>query len=138
MRKMFSRPVSSGWKPVPTSSRRRRGRAIDARPVGRLGDPREDLEQRALAGAVAADDADALAVLDVEVDVAGAPRTPDVDAGPASRRSRARKPALNAFAQGVFAPARCRPGTACPGLPPRWRQQSSYQIREHSVPCCRK
>ena len=60
-RKMFSRPVSSGWKPVPTSSSeptrpRTRGLA-----VGRLGDPREDLQQRALAGAVAADDADDLA-----------------------------------------------------------------------------
>ena len=48
---------------MPTSSRRRDA-AADARlPVGRLGDPAQDLQQRALAGAVAADDADDLAGL---------------------------------------------------------------------------
>ena len=72
-RKMFSRPVSSGWKPVPTSSR------LPTRPLqldasfGRLRDPAEDLEQRALAGAVAPDDADHLAGLDVERHVAEGP-----------------------------------------------------------------
>ena len=37
---------------------------------------REDLEQRALAGAVAADDAQRLAVLDLEVDVPQRPEDP--------------------------------------------------------------
>ena len=38
LRKMFSRPVSSGWKPVPTSSRlATRPRSVDAA-FGRLGD----------------------------------------------------------------------------------------------------
>ena len=37
--------------------------------AGRLGDAREDLEQRDLARAVAADDADDLALLDLEGDV---------------------------------------------------------------------
>ena len=41
--------------------------------AGRLGDAGEDLEQRALAGAVAADDADDLAALDLEGDVAQGP-----------------------------------------------------------------
>ena len=41
--------------------------------LGRVGDPREDLEQRALAGAVPADDAEHLAVLEVERDVAKRP-----------------------------------------------------------------
>ena len=41
--------------------------------LGRLGDAREDLEQRALAGAVAADDADDLAALDFEGDVTEGP-----------------------------------------------------------------
>ena len=35
--------------------------------LGRLGDVREHLQQRALAGAVAADDAQRLAVLDLEI-----------------------------------------------------------------------
>ena len=63
---MFSRPVSSGWKPVPTSSRLPTRPWISTRPVGRLGDARQDLQQRPLAGAVAADDADDLAVRDLE------------------------------------------------------------------------
>ncbi len=58
---MFSRPVSSGWKPVPTSSSEPTRPRISAAALGRLGDPRQDLQQRALAGAVAADDADDLA-----------------------------------------------------------------------------
>ena len=63
---MFSRPVSSGWKPVPTSSRlATRPLIIDAA-LGRLGDAREDLQERALAGAVAADDAEHLALPDLE------------------------------------------------------------------------
>ena len=66
---MFSRPVSSGWKPVPTSSRlATRPSSLDPAAVGSVM-RREDLEQRALAGAVAADDADHLAALDLEGDV---------------------------------------------------------------------
>ena len=67
----------------------------------RLGDPREDLQQRALAGAVAADDADDLARLDLEVDVLAGPRTPRVvprDArcrGGGRRRSRRRSTRLS-------------------------------------------
>jgi hypothetical protein len=45
--------------------------------LGRLGDPRQDLEQRRLAGAVVADDADHLAALDLEVDVAQRPELLD-------------------------------------------------------------
>ena len=55
---MFSRPVRSSWKPVPTSSSEPIA-AVDVDEAGgRLGDPREHLQQRPLAGAVAADDAD--------------------------------------------------------------------------------
>ena len=44
--------------------------SLDADPSGRLdGDPREDLQQRALAGAIASDDPEHLALLDVEGDV---------------------------------------------------------------------
>ena len=59
---MFSRPVSSGWKPVPTSSRLDDPAADHGPAGGRLGDAAEDFQQRALAGAVAADDADDLAL----------------------------------------------------------------------------
>lgn len=41
----------------------------DDLPLGRIGDPGEDLEERALAGAVPPDDAENLAGLDLEVDV---------------------------------------------------------------------
>ena len=55
---MFSRPVSSGWKPVPTSSRLpTRPRRSRPRPSVGSVMREQDLEQRALAGAVAADDA---------------------------------------------------------------------------------
>ena len=66
---MFSLPVSSGWKPVPTSSSEPTRPSVSPRPVGRRGDPRQDLQHRALAGAVAPDDADGLAGLDLERDV---------------------------------------------------------------------
>jgi hypothetical protein len=42
-------------------------------PLRRFGDAVEDLEERALAGAVAANDAEDLALLDVEADVLGRP-----------------------------------------------------------------
>ena len=50
-----SAPGGSRCRPRAAS---RRGRGSRRAPVGRLGDPREDLQQRALAGAVAADDAE--------------------------------------------------------------------------------
>ncbi len=45
------------------------------RPLGRLGDAREELEQRALAGAVAADEPEDLALPDLEGDVAQRPQS---------------------------------------------------------------
>ena len=56
-RKMFSRPVSSGWNPVPDLEQRSDAAADRRLARGRLGDAREDLQQRALARPVAADDA---------------------------------------------------------------------------------
>ena len=47
-------------------------------PLGRLGDAAEDLEQRALAGSVAADDADDLALLDLEADILQRPEFLDL------------------------------------------------------------
>lgn len=41
----------------------------DDLPFGRVGDPGEDLKQRALAGAVPPDDAEDLTALDLEVDL---------------------------------------------------------------------
>ena len=76
-RKMFSRPVSSGWKPVPTSSRLATRPLIVDPALGRLGDARQDLEQGRLARAVVADDADHLAALDLEIDVAQRPELLD-------------------------------------------------------------
>ena len=72
---MFSRPVSSGWKPVPTSSSaptRPRNLAVA---LGGWVIRERIFEQRALAGAVMADDAERLAALDIEVDV---PQRPEV------------------------------------------------------------
>ena len=97
---MFSRPVSSGWNPVPTSRSEPTRPRSRADPLGRLGDPAEDLQERRLAGAVAADDADHLARLDLEGDVPRAPRSPRPRPGPrrspgaggASSRTRRRPP----------------------------------------------
>ncbi len=72
-RKTFSRPVSSGWKPVPTSSRLPTRPRIAARALGGSRDARQDLEQRRLPGAVAPDDPERLAFLEVERDVAERP-----------------------------------------------------------------
>ena len=71
-------------------------------PLGRLGDAREDLQQCALAGAVAADDADHLAALDLEAHILERPellglspatmrrpRRSSQCAAPSSARSRA-------------------------------------------------
>ena len=69
LRNTFSRPVSSSWKPVPTSSRalsRPRTRATPA--VGAVIRARI-LKQRGLARTVAADDADQFTVAHAERDV---------------------------------------------------------------------
>ncbi len=49
--------------------------------LGRLGDAREELQQRRLAGAVSADEADHLALLDLEARVAEGPQLADVLVG---------------------------------------------------------
>src|SRR5213078_1859008 len=70
-RKMFSRPVSSSWNPAPTSS----SAPTRAYPAGGgISDFREYLEERALAGTVTADDADDLALLHGEGDIAQGPQ----------------------------------------------------------------
>ena len=43
--------------------------------LGRLGDPGQDLQQRALAGPVAADHAQHLAIMNIEIDVLQRPET---------------------------------------------------------------
>ena len=69
LRKTLSRPDSSGWKPAPSSS------SADIRlctltvPGVRLEDAGHALQQRRLARAVLADDAEHLAFLHVERDV---------------------------------------------------------------------
>ena len=61
-------------------------------PAGaRLGDPREQFQQRALAGAVVADQADRFAALDLEGDVFAAPRA---RRSRASRRGRPARPTV--------------------------------------------
>jgi hypothetical protein len=70
---MLSRPESSGWKPVPTSSSEPTEPADARLARGRDGDARQDLEQRRLARAVVADDAHGLAALDLERRVAKGP-----------------------------------------------------------------
>ena len=75
LRKMFSRPVSSGWKPGADLEQ-----AGDAAPdpdpaARRRGDLREDLQQRALARAVAADDAEDFAFVPRRSSRRRAPRT---------------------------------------------------------------
>ena len=61
-----------------------------ARPAhtrGRLGDPADDLEQRALPGAVATDDSERLAFPDDEVDVAERPDLARADPPACARRA---------------------------------------------------
>ena len=79
-------PESSGLKPAPISIKGATLPRIDDLPGGGRIDPRQQPQERALAGAVAADDADPLALVDLEVDVAAAPRTRTCGAGD-SRRS---------------------------------------------------
>ena len=69
MRKMFSRPVSSGMKAGTDLEQARDASAQRHAPFRRLGDAAQDLEKRALAGAVAADDAEDFAPLDLEAHI---------------------------------------------------------------------
>ena len=99
-RKMFSRPVSSGWKPVPTSSRLATRPHSSTRPRGRLGDAAQDLEQRALAGAVAADDAEDLAGLRPSNDTSWSAQKSSAASAPTRRRRSSRvAPARDHVAQ---------------------------------------
>ena len=52
------------------------------RALGRVDDPGQDLEERALAGAVRPDDRERLAALDVQVDVPQRPELVDLRRGP--------------------------------------------------------
>ena len=72
---MFSRPVSSGLKPVPTSSRLPTRPRISARPAVGAAIRVEDLQERRLARAVAADDAEHLPLGHLERDV---PQRPEL------------------------------------------------------------
>ena len=74
--KMFSRPVYSGWKPVPSSRIAETLPRIADAAGGLVERAGEDPQQRALAGAVAADHAHHLAAAHLEGDVRAAPRTP--------------------------------------------------------------
>ena len=66
----FSREVSSGLKPTPSSMNGASRPAIRIAPGVGAVDARHDLQQRALARAVAADDPEELALVDVEGDAA--------------------------------------------------------------------
>ena len=70
---MFSRPVSSGWKPVPTSSRLPTRPRISTRPLVGVVIRVSTLSKRRLAGAVSPDHAEHLALLDLEGDVVERP-----------------------------------------------------------------
>ena len=85
-RMMLSLPLSSGLKPAPISIKGATVPRIATLTGGRRVDPGQQPQQRALAGAVAADDPHALALVDLEADPAQAPRTPTLGTG-ASRRS---------------------------------------------------
>ena len=69
LRKTFSRPEKSGWKPAPSSSSEPTRPPTATRPSRGLDDPGDQAEQRRLAGAVAADEPHRLAGLDRERDV---------------------------------------------------------------------
>ena len=69
LRITFSRAVSSTLKPTPSSMNGATRPAIRIVPASARVDAGEDLQQRALAGAVAPDDAEELAPVDVEGDV---------------------------------------------------------------------
>ena len=65
---MFSRPVSSGWKPAPSSSSGATLPRTVQRSGGGLEDPAHQAKQGALAGAVAAKQRHRLAVTDGDID----------------------------------------------------------------------
>ena len=73
LRKMFSRPFSSGWKPVPDLEQRSDSPAHRDPALGRRRDTRDDLEQGALAGAVPPDQADDVTLPDLEIDASERP-----------------------------------------------------------------
>jgi hypothetical protein len=66
LRNTFSRPVNSGWKPVPTSSSDPTRPWIAACPRVGFGKARQDLEQGDFSCPVAADDPDDLSMLDIK------------------------------------------------------------------------
>ena len=78
---MFSRPGQLGVK-AGADFEQARDAALDRDlAFGRLGDAGEDLQQRRFAGAVAADDAEHLAALDLEADILERPELLDRVAG---------------------------------------------------------
>ena len=64
-----SRPVNSGLKPAPSSSSAATRPRTSNVAVGGMKNAGDDLQQRAFAGAVLADDAEGLAALDLEADI---------------------------------------------------------------------
>ena len=100
----------------------------------RLGDARQDLEQRALAGAVAADDADDLALLDLERHVLQRPEA----SGPAGRGVRAARASSRRgrrgreACRGGAAPGRSRTSSRCSRR--RWRSSLITRSPQTSVP----
>ena len=66
---MFSKPEISGSMPTPRSKTRGDTALHHGRPAGRLVDAGEQAQQGGLAGTVAADQPDAVALLEVQVDV---------------------------------------------------------------------
>ena len=84
LRKMFSRPLSCGWKPAPVAIRPAIRPRVSTSPPSGLMIAVDQLEQRALAGAVEAHEADRLALLDREGDVVeGRERVADAPGGAA-------------------------------------------------------
>ena len=111
-------------------------------PVGRLGDARQDLEQRALAGAVAADDADDLAARDartrrraaprcgraVRCGATPSPRTSDRSCGVASDIVSRSEPYRNAPRGRRQAGSACRALNRRRGWPVDMRQMTSANV----------
>ena len=72
-RNTFSRPLRSGWKPLPSSSSAATRPFIATLAAGRLKDAGHQLERGALTGAVVPDQPQAFAFADAEADVAQRP-----------------------------------------------------------------
>ena len=66
---MFSRPVSSGWKPAPSSRSDATRPLRSDEPARRLHDPPDELEQCRLARPIVPEQSDRLALLDCQRDV---------------------------------------------------------------------